>query len=56
MSRTMKAAVFEGNGVFGVKEVPVPAPAVKEVLVKIEAGSICGSDLSCRSADPVPLQ
>ena len=52
MSRTMKAAVFEGNGVFGVKEVPVPAPAVKEVLVKIEAGSICGSDLHVLSVPP----
>lgn len=52
MSRTMKAAVFEGNGVFGVKEVPVPAPAAKEVLVKIEAGSICGSDLHVLSVPP----
>ena len=52
MSKTMKAAVFEGNGVFCVKEVPVPSPAAKEVLVKIEAGSICGSDLHVLSVPP----
>ena len=52
MSKTMKAAVFEGNGVFGVKKVPVPSPAAKEVLVKIEAGSICGSDLHVLSVPP----
>ena len=48
----MKAAVFEGNGVFGVKDVPVPSPGTGEVLIKVEAGSICGSDLHVLSVPP----
>ena len=50
--KTMRAAVFEGEGVFHVTDVPVPSPSAKEVLVKIEAGSICGSDLHVLSVPP----
>ena len=42
---TMKAAVFEGEGVLTIKEVPIPEIGAKEVLVQVEAASICGSDL-----------
>lgn len=41
----MKAAVYEGKGQVNVREVPVPAPGQGEVLLAIEACSICGTDL-----------
>ncbi|MGI6153169.1 MAG: zinc-dependent alcohol dehydrogenase [Christensenellaceae bacterium] len=44
MKETMKAVVMHGPGEFGVEHVPVPQPAENEVLVKIKAVSICGSD------------
>lgn len=44
MSNKMKAVVLEGPGVYGIKEVPVPLPGYKEVLVRIKAVAICGSD------------
>ncbi|MGN1015085.1 MAG: alcohol dehydrogenase catalytic domain-containing protein [Butyricicoccus sp.] len=43
---TMQAAVFEGNGVLRVQEVPVPVlTSPKDVLLRVEAAGICGSDL-----------
>lgn len=41
----MKAAVFEGPGKMVVKEVPDPKCGEGEVLVKIEACAICGTDI-----------
>lgn len=41
----MKALVLEKYLQFDYKEVPLPAPAGNEVLVKIQAVGICGSDV-----------
>ena len=41
----MKAAVYQGKEQVVVIEVPQPAPAEGEVLLAIEACSICGTDL-----------
>ena len=41
----MRAAVYEGKGQVNVREVPVPAPGEGELLLAIEACSICGTDL-----------
>ena len=50
---TMLAAVFEGNGVLNVKEVPKPRiTAPDEVLIKVGAASICGSDLHVLHVPP----
>src|SRR3989344_2994656 len=45
MTKTMKAAVLEGIGKFSVQEVPVPELSKEEILLKIDACGICGSDL-----------
>ncbi len=42
--KTMKAAVLFGKDDLRVKEVPVPEPVVHEVLVKVHACAICGTD------------
>lgn len=41
----MKAAVLEEPGRFSVQEVPRPAPKGGEILVRVLACGICGSDL-----------
>jgi L-iditol 2-dehydrogenase len=41
----MKAAVFYGPNDMRVEERPIPAPAENELLVKVGACAICGSDL-----------
>jgi L-iditol 2-dehydrogenase len=41
----MKAAVFEGPEKIEVKEVDAPHCKKKEVLLKIEACAICGTDI-----------
>lgn len=41
----MKAAVLEDKGVMTYKDVPTPEPGVGQVLVKVKAVSICGSDI-----------
>ena len=50
---TMLAAVFEGDGVLNVKQVPKPQ-IVKpdDVLIKVGAASICGSDLHVLHVPP----
>lgn len=46
MTTTMLAAVFEGNGVLKVRQVPKPDIArPDDVLIRVDAASICGSDL-----------
>jgi len=40
----MKAAVIKKPGVIHVEEVPTPKPAAGEVLLKIEACALCGTD------------
>ncbi|MBR2189721.1 MAG: alcohol dehydrogenase catalytic domain-containing protein [Eubacterium sp.] len=49
----MLAAVFKGNGVLSVEEVPVPViENPTDVLIKVRAASICGSDLHCLNVPP----
>ncbi len=40
----MKALVWEGGENFGLGEVPQPKPAAGQVLIKVGAAAICGSD------------
>ena len=54
-AKMMKAAVFEGNGVLNIQDVPVPEMTQPTaVLVRVEAASICGSDLHILSVPPGP--
>ena len=43
-ARTMKAAVFLGDRKIELRDVPIPAPAPGEVLVKVESCGVCGTD------------
>lgn len=50
---TMLAAVFKGNGVLNVKEVPKPQIThPDDVLIRVGAASICGSDLHVLHVPP----
>src|ERR1700684_2997592 len=42
---TMRAAVYRGKGNVVVETVPVPAIAAGEVLIRVAACGICGTDL-----------
>lgn len=42
----MKACVLHGIGDLRVEEVNTPSPAKSEVLIKIKASGVCGSDIS----------
>ncbi|MBN1317504.1 MAG: alcohol dehydrogenase catalytic domain-containing protein, partial [Anaerolineales bacterium] len=43
-TKTMKAAVMEGPGVIRIEERPIPQPKPDQVLVRIGAVGVCGSD------------
>jgi threonine dehydrogenase-like Zn-dependent dehydrogenase len=45
MTTTMRAAVFQGKGRIGIREVPRPTPAVGQALVKVTLTTICGTDV-----------
>lgn len=45
MKKMMKAARMHRIGEFSVEEVPVPVPQGEELLVRIGACGVCGSDL-----------
>lgn len=45
-NKMMNAAVLEGLGKIVYREVERPAPAAGEVLMRVRAASICGSDVS----------
>ena len=45
MEKMMKAARMHRIGEFSVEEVPVPVPHGEELLVRIGACGVCGSDL-----------
>ena len=47
MSSTMKAAYLPGDSTVEMRTVAVPAPGHGEVLLKVEASTICGSDIRC---------
>jgi threonine dehydrogenase-like Zn-dependent dehydrogenase len=42
---TMRAAVFQGKGKIGIREVARPEPGVGEALVKVTLTTICGTDV-----------
>lgn len=44
MEKTMKAVVMHGANDYAYEKAEIPVPGAKEVLVKIKAISICGSD------------
>ncbi len=46
MAATMQAWVFESPEIMKMREVPKPKPAPGEVVVKVGAVGICGSDVS----------
>ena len=41
----MKAAVYEGNRSFAIREIPTPEPGPGQVLVRVRYSAICGSDV-----------
>ncbi|MCR4401597.1 MAG: zinc-dependent alcohol dehydrogenase family protein [Firmicutes bacterium] len=51
--KTMLAAVFEGDGKLAVREVPVPTIRKDdEVLLRVDAASICGTDVHILEVPP----
>ena len=53
MKETMMAAVFEGEGTLTLKEVPVPRiEHPDQVLLRVEAVSICGTDVHIVAVPP----
>jgi threonine dehydrogenase-like Zn-dependent dehydrogenase len=47
MSETMRAAYLPGNSTVEMRDVAVPAPEHGEVLLRVMASTICGSDIRC---------
>ena len=43
--KTMRAGVYRDKGVVRVEEVPVPEVGPKEVLIKVAACGVCGTDI-----------
>jgi 2-desacetyl-2-hydroxyethyl bacteriochlorophyllide A dehydrogenase len=53
IKKTMRAAVFEGNGVLNIKEVDAPRILKPDdMIVEIEMCSICGTDVHIMSVPP----
>ncbi|MGN1008107.1 MAG: zinc-binding dehydrogenase [Butyricicoccus sp.] len=51
--KTMQAAVFKGNGILEVEQVEIPKiTAPDQVLLKVRAASICGSDIHALHVPP----
>jgi threonine dehydrogenase-like Zn-dependent dehydrogenase len=47
MTETMKGAYLPGNSTVVVREIPIPKPGYGEVLLRMKASTICGSDIRC---------
>ncbi len=45
LAKTMRGAVLPGDSTVAFKEYPVPEPGHGQVLLKMKASSICGSDI-----------
>jgi D-arabinitol dehydrogenase (NADP+) len=43
MKDRMKAIVFEDGHRFELKDVPLPQPEEKDVLIKVDTCGVCGS-------------
>ena len=47
LPRTMTGAYLPGNSTVELREAPVPEPGHGEVLLRMKASTICGSDIRC---------
>ena len=47
MQQTMTAAYLPGDSTVELRTVPVPSPGHGEVLLRMKASTICGSDIRC---------
>jgi threonine dehydrogenase-like Zn-dependent dehydrogenase len=47
MQETMRAAYLPGDSTVEMRTAPVPAPGHGEVLLRVKASTICGSDIRC---------
>src|SRR5690349_19221420 len=47
MQRTMRAAFLPGNRQVDLRTLPTPRPGHGEVLLRVKASTICGSDIRC---------
>lgn len=47
MGQTMRAAFLPGNDRVELRSVPMPRPTHGEVLIRVKASTICGSDIRC---------
>ena len=45
MTGTMIGAFLPGNSSVALRELPIPEPGIGQVLVKVKASGICGSDI-----------
>ncbi|MDR3336987.1 MAG: zinc-binding dehydrogenase [Treponema sp.] len=45
MEGTMKGAYLPGNSTVALRDCPIPSPGYGQVLVKMKASTICGSDI-----------
>jgi len=47
MSESMRGAYLPGNNTVEIREVTIPEPGHGEVLLRMKASTICGSDIRC---------
>lgn len=47
MDQTMQGAFLPGNSTVELRTLPVPSPGHGEVLLRVKASTICGSDIRC---------
>ncbi len=47
MQETMRAAYLPGDSTVEMRNAPVPTPGHGEVLLRVKASTICGSDIRC---------
>ena len=51
----MRAAVYQGNQQFAIKDLADPAPAPGQVVVDVEFCAICGTDVHAVMYDIAPV-
>jgi threonine dehydrogenase-like Zn-dependent dehydrogenase len=47
MEQNMRAAFLPGNRKVELRTLPIPHPGHGEVLLRVKASTICGSDIRC---------
>jgi len=52
MAPTMRAAVYHGPGDVRIEDLPIPQPAAGELLLRVHANGICGTDASEFASGP----